>query len=233
MPGRDGKGKHIMSNDRAPQVKTAHVFCNGELKNPERAGSLAASSDLVIATDGGAQHLAALGLKPEVIVGDMDSTDADTWRGDDGVTLVPYPSDKDRSDTELAVEYALAHGCQQVSLLAAVGKRLDHTLGNIALVARYAGRVAILDGNVTLVAVNKSEKCMLHGSVGTTVSLIPYGAERATVRTQGLKYPLENESLAFATHGLSNQLSQTEACLCISEGILFVCIDNQAGGLDS
>ncbi len=53
-----------------------------------------------------------------------------------------------------------------------MGGRLDHTLGNVALVASYPGRIAILDSVSTLVAVDKSEKCILHGQIGTPVPLI-------------------------------------------------------------
>jgi len=207
-------------------MRTACVFCNGELKDPDRAGAVVAGAELVIAADGGAGHLAALGVKPDVIIGDMDSLCAETvWDGAD-VVRIPHPPAKDRSDVELAVEHAFARGCEQVTLMATIGKRLDHTLGNIAVVAKHPGRVAMLDGAFTLVAVNRSEKCVLRGCVGAAVSLIPYGASQGRVRTRGLKYPLEDEPLAFATHGLSNELSETEACVCVSGGVLLVCIQN-------
>jgi len=85
---------------------------------------------------------------------------------------------------------------------------------------------ALFDGTSTLIAVDKSEKCRLHGQVGTLVSLIPYSLGPFTVRTNGLKYPLQDESLSSATHGLSNELSQTETCVCVSNGVLLVYIEN-------
>ncbi|GAI54790.1 unnamed protein product, partial [marine sediment metagenome] len=97
------------------------------------------------------------------------------------------------------MEYAFEQKCEQVVLLAAVDDRLDHTLENVALVARYPGRLAILDGTATLVAVDRSERCVLHGEIGSVVSLIPYGSGRLNVRTKGLKYSLEDEPLAFVT----------------------------------
>jgi thiamine pyrophosphokinase len=118
-------------------------------------------------------------------------------------------------------------GCQEILLIAAVGGRFDHALGNIALVASNPGRIAILDGASTLVAVDKSEKCILHGQVGTPVSLIPYGSGPFIVRTKGLKYSLGDEPLHSATHGLSNEMSLTEACVCVSNGILLVYIENE------
>ena len=213
-----------MTTDSA---KKACIFCNGELKNSVRVKRAASNCDLLIAADGGAKHLAGLGLQPRIIIGNMDSITVDRWNNDNSIVLIPHSPDKDKSDAELAIEYALEQGCEQVILVAAIGGRLDHTLGNVALVASYPGRIAILDGTSTLVAVDKSEKCILHGQVGTPVSLIPYGSGPLTVRTKGLKYSLGDESLHSATHGLSNELSQTESCVCVSNGILLVYIENQ------
>jgi len=206
---------------------TACVFCNGELGTPDQARAALVHAGLIIAADGGAKHLAALGVKPDVIIGDMDSLDSETGWNEDAVVRVVHPPAKDRSDAELAVEHAFSHGCSQVTLIAAVGKRLDHTLGNIALVAAHPGRVAILDGALTLVAVNPTEKCVLHGEIGTPVSLIPYGQAEVRVRTRGLRYPLNSQPLRSPTHGLSNELSETKASVCVSKGILLVCIHNE------
>jgi len=208
-------------------AKKACVFCNGQLENPANVKQIANDCDLLIAADGGAKYFFDIGLTPQVIIGDMDSIDSDMWKSKSGIEYIRYSADKDISDAELAVEYALEHGYEQIILVAATGGRLDHTLGNIALVAGYPGRVAILDGISTLVAVGKSEKCMLHGRIGATVSLMPYSAGPLKVITKGLKYPLQNECLISATHGLSNELSQMEACICVSDGILLVYIENQ------
>jgi thiamine pyrophosphokinase len=207
-----------------PKTKTACVFCNGELDDLDSSRAVLADAEMVIAANGGSKHLAALGVKPHVLIGDIDSVGPDMpWKNED-ITCVSYPADKDRSDTELAVAYAFEHGCEQVTLMAAMGRRLDHTLGNIALVAAYPGRVAMLQGKFTLVAIDPTKKCVLHGIPGSFVSLIPYGKAHNQIKTRGLRYPLDNEPLLFPTHGLSNALSETEACVCVSEGTLLVCI---------
>jgi thiamine pyrophosphokinase len=208
-------------------AKKACIFCNGELKNSARVKRAASNCDLLIAADGGAKHLASLGLQPKIIIGDMDSITTNIWNDENSIVRIPCSPDKDKSEIELAVEYALEQGCREIILVAAVGGRLDHTLGNVALVASYPGRIAILDGTSTLVAVDRSEKCILHGQVGTPVSLIPYGPGPFTMKAKGLKYSLGDESLHSATHGLSNELSLTEGCVCVSNGILLVHIENE------
>lgn len=201
------------------------VFASGDLRDPERAREVAGRSDLIIAADGGAQHLAAIGLQPHVIVGDMDSIDCDLWEKDETVRRVIWPREKDKTDTELAVEVAFEQGCEKVTLLAAAGGRLDHTLGNVALIARYPRRVVILDGPSTLLAIDRLNPCRLTGPPGTIVSLIPYGTRVVGVRTAGLKYPLEGQDLVPGTRGLSNELSEATARVDIEDGILLVYLD--------
>ena len=208
-------------------VKRACIFCNGELKNSARIKFAARNCDFLIAADRGAKHLARLGLRPRIIIGEMDSNTTDIWNGDNSILRIPYLPNKDKSCVELAVEYALKQGCQEIILIGAVDDCLDHTLGNIALVASYPGRIAIIDGVSTLVAADKSEKCILHGHVGTPVSLIPYGSGPFAVRSKGLKYSLGDKSQHSATQGLGNELSLTEACVCVSNGILLIYIKNE------
>jgi thiamine pyrophosphokinase len=211
------------TNPRRHACKTACVVCNGALVNPAEAHRVVRKSQLVIAADGGSKHLALLRVEPDVIVGDMDSLVPDTWPN---VQRMSYSREKNKTDTELAVEYAFSQECQQVGLLAATGGRLDHTLGNIALVARYPGRLAILLDEATLVAADKTQKCLLHGARGTIVSLIPFGANPVTIRSEGLKYPLDDRPLTHPTHGLSNEMIGSEASIWVSTGVLLVYVES-------
>jgi thiamine pyrophosphokinase len=208
-------------------AQKACIFCNGRLNNPVRVRQIAEDCDLLIAADGGTRYCADLGLTPHVIIGDADSNGSDRWKNNTSIERIRYPINKDKSDAALAVDYALDLVCRQAILVAATGGRLDHTLANVALLASHPGQVALFDGTSTLVAVDKSEKCKLRGRVGTRVSLIPYGSGSPRVRTNGLKYALQDKCLKSATEGLSNELSQTETCICVSNGILLVFIENQ------
>ena len=102
-------------------ARSACVFCNGQLKNPANVKQIANDCDLLIAADGGAKYFPDIGLTPQVIIGDMDSIGSDTWKIKSGIEHIRYPADKDKSDAELAVEYALEHGYEQVILVAATG----------------------------------------------------------------------------------------------------------------
>ncbi|MFC1761969.1 thiamine diphosphokinase [Planctomycetota bacterium] len=207
--------------------RKACVFCNGPLSSLRGLKKIVEECDVLIAADGGFRYISELGCTPQVIIGDMDSVDKNILMAEGGSDHLHYPTEKDKTDGELAVEHALLdHKCEQVVLVAATGGRLDHTLGNIALAAHYPGKVALAEGDGILVAVDKTEKCILRGEVGTLVSLIPYCTDNPRVWTKGLKYTLENEPMVSVTHGLSNMLAETEACVTVSGGILMVYIEN-------
>jgi len=201
----------------------ACIWTNGELRFAEKAKKATIESDLIIAADGGARYLSILDIKPHIIIGDMDSIDKSLWKDDSKIERIVYSEEKDKTDTELAVNLAFERGCFQVTLLAAMGGRMDHMLGNVSLVAKYPGQVAILEGDSTLVAIDNTHKFQLKGNVGDIISLIPFGKQVKKVQTIGLKYPLEKEDLFAGTRGISNPLISTECCTCISDGLLLLC----------
>ena len=104
---------------------------------------------LVVAADGGARHAPGLGVAIDLWVGDGDSIDpADLAAlADAGVEIERAPTDKDETDTELAIRRALERGADGITVLGATGgPRIDHELANIALLAmpQLADRPALL-----------------------------------------------------------------------------------------
>jgi thiamine pyrophosphokinase len=99
---------------------------------------MAAAADPLFAADGGAGHLARIGLRPTAVVGDLDSISTETraWLGE--ACMVHRP-DQDRTDLEKALEYALDEmAVERLTVLAALGGRTDHDLANLGLLARLA-----------------------------------------------------------------------------------------------
>ncbi len=205
---------------------SACICCNGELQEIGRARQLASRAGLLIAADGGARFLAAMDLTPHAIIGDMDSLGQDPWTGDQNIQRVTFPKDKDRSDTELAVEWAFEQGATQVLLLGAWGGRIDHSLGNSALLLQHPGRVALWNNGVLTQAVVAGQCVSFQTSPNALVSLIPF-AKNTLVRTTGLEFARNDEPLKYATHGLSN-VSISEVCsIMVNRGQVILCVEGQ------
>src|SRR5829696_8096948 len=111
------------------------IFANGEIPNLENARLLLHSNDYIICADGGTRHALALGLKPNLVIGDMDSIDKEQWQKlkNAGVPIELFPRDKDETDLELAIDRAIELKPKTLLIIGALGGRLDQTFGNTAL----------------------------------------------------------------------------------------------------
>jgi thiamine pyrophosphokinase len=191
---------------------------------------------VLIAADGGLRHLLALGLTPHLLIGDLDSISAAELADCQarGVEIRRYPTHKNETDLELALQAALERAGGALLLVGALGGRLDHTLANIALLGdpRLEGREARLeDGLVEVLLIRQSAR--IHGAAGDLVSLIPLGLPAGGIWTEGLAYPLRGETLLPArTRGLSNVMLAASAGVSLESGRL-VCIHTRAKPLES
>ncbi len=198
------------------------IFANGDLPDLEKARALLHEDDFIIAADGGTRHALALGLTPNFIIGDMDSFNVE--RLTLNVQVLQFPRDKNETDLELAIQHALTLNPEKVIILAALGGRLDQTLGNIALlnnVERLTLNVCLDDGIEEVFFCR--DRCEIMGTVGDTVSLIPWQEEATGVVTTNLKWPLQNEILyPQKTRGISNEMLGDAATVQIKSGLLLI-----------
>ncbi len=206
--------------------KRVVVFANGSLPAPERLRPFLQTGDILLGADGGTLHLLALGLIPHAVIGDFDSLSADLLQSlaAQGVRLHRYPTDKDQTDLELALRHALEYKPQAIRIVAALGQRLDQTLGNLSLLAApwLDGLDVRLEDGVEEVLLVRQE-AVLQGEVGEIVSLIPWGGPAEGVVTQGLRWALHHETLyPEQTRGISNELIQSHARISLSRGALLI-----------
>jgi thiamine pyrophosphokinase len=198
------------------------IFANGELPNLEKARALLREDDFIIAADGGTRHALALGKIPNIIIGDMDSFNVE--RSTLNVEIIQFSHDKNETDLELAIQHALSLNPEQVIILAALGGRLDQTLGNISLISdsQLVTRNLYIDDGVEEVFFCH-DKCVVNGQAGDLVSLIPWQGEVTGVVTTDLKWPLRDETLyPNKTRGISNEMLGDTAVVQIKSGLLLV-----------
>ena len=207
----------------APRVL---IFANGLLPDLGKARGLLQGNETIVCADGGTHHALALGLRPAIVIGDLDSlSDTDRIKLlDANVPIKQYPHDKDETDLELALEYALAMKPGAVVIAGALGSRLDHTLGNLSLLAdpRLHDVDCRLDDGV-----EEAYFCRafseIRGVSGDLVSLIPWGVPVTGVRTEGLRWPLSGGVLhAEKTLGISNEMLGEYATVHLETGLLLI-----------
>lgn len=210
-------------------MSRAIIIANGEILNLDAARAVISPDDFVIAADGGLRHCFRLGLTPRLLIGDLDSTspaDLATLEAT-GTQIIRHPAHKDQTDLELAIEWAIRNGHNDILVLGALGDRWDQTLANLLLPALYAQegtRIRIIDGRQQISLARGPGSLTLSGAPGDTVSLIPIGGDAHGVTTSGLEYPLDNGTLRFgSTLGISNTLTAREAIISVQEGLL-VCV---------
>lgn len=177
---------------------------------------------LVICADSGYLSAKKAGITPDVFVGDFDSVAKNEVKASKIVELYPI---KDMTDTQEAVDIAIKGGAKEITILGALGGRIDHTLANIHLLkyAKEKGAMAeILDNNSYITTVDKTLE--IKAKKGHCLSLIPL-TDCEGVSISGVFYPLENAEMPVGNpYGISNEFTDPVAKISVRSGDLLVMI---------
>lgn len=211
-----------MSN--ASPTCSAVVVADAPAADLQPFRSLLQQADLRVAADGGARYLLDLELLPHLAVGDFDSlapAQLDLLERA-GVEVQRHSAHKNETDLELALLQAIERGATCIYVLAALGGRPDQHLANLQLLthpALAAADVRMLHDRWELFAIRRSAR--IFGAPGDIVSLLPMTDEVSGIVTDGLYYPLRDESLSLGpARGVSNVLVGSEASISVRSGIL-------------
>ena len=187
--------------------------------------SCAGYADLKIAADRGVEAFEGTGILPDLLVGDMDSVNPETLaRMQQNVQVERLPVQKDDTDGVHALDQAIARGATNITILGALGGRMDHAMANLMLLvcAHEKGAYAeILDERMRIVRVDG--EISLTGAKGDTFSLLPLGRADG-VTLEGCEYHSEEE-LAFESGyplGISNVICEDEAKITVKNGDLLL-----------
>ncbi len=175
-----------------------------------------AGADLTVGADGGARVLQALGLRVDVVTGDLDSLEAPEVAAlaAGGTDVAPHPQPEYMTDAYAALLLARDRGATDVVMIGALGgERLDHGIAALLypLSAAFRGcRIVLVDGwwEATLLRAEGAEGASVRfrGAPGDYVSLVPL-SEVTGVRSVGLRYGLAGATLALGSSlGVSNAL---------------------------
>lgn len=199
--------------------RVCFIMGGGELDPALRLAP--APGDLLIAADAGLAVVRAMGLVPDLVIGDFDSL-GEPPAGDNVVVL---PKVKDDTDAAAAVKLGLARGYRRFALYGGTGGRLAHTLANLQLlhlIARGGGRGFLIGGGSVCTAVTDGALSFPTGMRGY-LSVFCSGADAQGVTLSGLKYALEGAALTAAFPlGVSNEFIGVPARVAVERGTLLV-----------
>ena len=193
-------------------------------KKDELAGHIK-KADCVIGVDGAADVLYLYNIKPHILIGDFDTADPAhvKYFEESNVRVIKLPQEKNETDTEAAVNYAIDNNAGDILILGATGMRIDHTLANISMLVRAESsgvKCRIIDEYNEIMVSNKDFR--LTGEIGQTISILPLTGELCVSATN-LKYPLNDLNLRFGSaRGVSNIMEKTYADLKITGGYALI-----------
>lgn len=198
------------------------IICNGTPPSRKLFASCRKWADFFIAADGGGNVAHSFESLPDVVIGDLDSFE----HRDSASYEVAFDPDQETNDLEKALHRALKEHAQNVRVLGATGKRLDHTLKNLSVLKQFNSQFESLIfrdnfGDTLLITGSFSRKL----EPGTQISLFPLSGQVTGITTQGLKYPLKDEKLENGIRdGSSNEVISSPVEITYREGDLLVFI---------
>ncbi|MDR3186125.1 MAG: thiamine diphosphokinase [Christensenellaceae bacterium] len=199
-------------------MNSAGIILNGTSDN------ILPKDDFIICADGGMRH--ALNIKVNCVIGDFDSYDVSSLPSN--ISIIKHKIEKTETDGELALRYAIKCGYSDINIYAALGDRIDHTLGNLALLAianKLGANAKILTSTVTILYANNHLN--IETKKGTIVSIIPFAGVAKITDSSGLKYPLENLCLSpFSSRGISNIALDDHISINVVEGSVFLFLNH-------
>ena len=196
----------------------AVVVGGGDYPTHEKPLAMLHAAPRVVCCDGAADEYISHGLTPWRIVGDGDSLSEEAKsRYADIIRINP---DQETNDQTKAVEYLASKGYRDIAIVAATGRREDHTLGNISLLIEYLRKglnVRIYTDYGMMVACNGNQT--FSSPKGSAVSIFGFGTEGMT--SEGLAYPIRDFS-SWWQGTLNKTTADQFSITCQGDYIVFI-----------
>jgi thiamine pyrophosphokinase len=182
--------------------------------------SLDPQKDLIVAVDNGLERIHALGLTPDLIIGDLDSVSPELLAEYASEPQKKYPQAKNETDTELAILWCLEQNVAEIVICNGLAGRFDHALAllqNLAFIAKNCVRGRLESERQQLLFLEA--KTVLKGCAGCMLSLLAWEGEAAFKDSEGLEYPLAGVELSpLRPRGMSNRITSGRAEIQLASG---------------
>lgn len=204
----------------------ALIVCGGTPPGQQLLKTETEKSGLVIAADQGANILLDSGLRPDIVVGDLDSFDYEAHKD---INILKI-AEQETNDLEKSLRYALQQGVTHCVVLGTLGKRIDHTFKNLSVMKEFHPQFESLIyrddyGDLFLI----ESPFEMETTPGMIISLIQLSGKVTGITSTGVEYPLNNESLETGVRdGTSNRATGTRISIEFKEGDLALFVGNGA-----
>ncbi len=208
--------------------KRAVLVCGGSI-DKELLQSQIRVEDFVIGVDRGAQALLECQMKIDYMVGDFDSIKKEVLEHiekDDKIPVRKFQPEKDASDTEIGLRFAIELGYKELILIGATGTRLDHVWANVqtlSIAKEYGVNAKIIDSYNQISLIDKKVLLKKEQSFGTCFSIFSLGGAVQGLTIKGAKYPVENVELTpINSLSVSNEFASDEVEITYKSGQLIL-----------
>ena len=205
----------------------AVIFAGAAIADYSFCRNYMAGADVIICCDAGMRHTKAMGIDPDYIVGDFDSTASDVleYYKAKNIPIRQFPTRKDETDMELGIFLALELGVTDLVLFGGIGDRFDHTLAHahyLLSLLKKGVRARLVDEKNCVEVIDRH--LTVEGKIGDLVSTIPLSMEVKGITLKGFSYPLTDFDLTLDSDyiAVSNVLAEETATIDIKDGYLFV-----------
>lgn len=210
---------------------TAYIISGGDIDENLLLSEMKKrqKNDIIVAADAGLRVLDELDISPDLILGDFDSLEKEILeKYSKTIEISRYKSEKDFSDTELAVEICKSKGFNNITILGCFGGRMDHSLANINLLYKYHKEdiyIRLVDKFNRLYLIAKSSTVYKKDMWGKYLSVFPMGGAVNNFSISGVKYPLKNvvlDKYENPSLTISNEILDKECNIEFDNGVILV-----------
>ncbi|PLR97731.1 thiamine diphosphokinase [Bacillus sp. T33-2] len=207
-----------------------HIMAGGP---PEFVPDLRAykqENTIWVGVDKGVLALLDAGIEPQYAFGDFDSVTDEEWlKIERQVTnLIRFKPEKDETDMELAINWALEQDAGTIRLFGATGGRLDHLLANIQLLLKpllqnLDAEIEMIDNNNHIYVKGPGVHSIAKMPSRKYISFVAVTPSVSALTLKGFKYPLNGCNIPLgSTLCISNELISDYGTFSFEEGILLV-----------
>lgn len=212
-----------ISYTAAMEIPVPTLVLNGPIQWKEALRQQVERAHPLLAADGGANALVEIGIRPSVVIGDLDSIRPEL-RSEMPENAILHRPDQDSCDFEKALDYAFGDaGLEGLTVLGALGGRPDHSVGNLGILARECRGTKLIFHTGVAIVLAFSGSMELESRPGETWSFWSY-SPALRLSLEGVRWPLDRAPVHVEGRpSISNEAIARKIRIRVEGGTLLVC----------